>query len=77
MSRAFTDIAFTPTVRQIQKDEGSADLYAKMMAPDAERRDQVGRPKPPSSPPGTGSTRRPSAKTAGLMSNSAAARTGS
>ncbi len=42
MARAFTEIAFTPAVRDIQHRQGSASAYAKFMAPDAERRDRLG-----------------------------------
>jgi predicted pyridoxine 5'-phosphate oxidase superfamily flavin-nucleotide-binding protein len=42
MSRAFTDIAFTPSVRAMQEKEGSAAAYAPFLLDDAERRDEIG-----------------------------------
>ena len=35
MSRAFAEIAFTPAVRSIQEQQGSADSYAKLLRPEA------------------------------------------
>lgn len=42
MARAFAEIAFTPNVRTIQETQGSAASYAKFLAPEAERGDQIG-----------------------------------
>ena len=42
MDKAFAGIAFTPSVRDIQKEMGSADPYAKFLAIDAERADRLG-----------------------------------
>lgn len=41
MARAFAEIAFTPTVRDIQSKQGSADSYAKFLAPEADRGDTL------------------------------------
>ncbi len=37
MARAFAEIAFTPSVRATQEQQGSAAAYAKFLAPEAER----------------------------------------
>ena len=42
MSRAFADIAFTPSVRAIQEQQGSAAGYAKFLEPEADRGDRIG-----------------------------------
>ena len=42
MSRAFADIAFTPSVRAVQEQQGSAAGYAKFLEPEAERGDRIG-----------------------------------
>jgi len=42
MSRAFADIAFTPSVRAIQQQQGSAAGYAKFLEPEADRGDRIG-----------------------------------
>ena len=42
MARAFADIAFTPSVRMIQKQFGSADGYAKFLGPDANSGNRIG-----------------------------------
>ena len=42
MARAFADIAFTPSVRMIQKQFGSADGYAKFLGPDAQSGNRIG-----------------------------------
>lgn len=42
MARAFAEIAFTPEVRAVQARQGSADAYAKFMAPEEDRRDALG-----------------------------------
>jgi len=46
MAKAFAEIAFTPAVRAEQARQGSADAYAKFLAPDhyqgAERGDDIG-----------------------------------
>ncbi len=42
MARSFADIAFTPKVRAIQEDQGSARAYAKFLAPDAAPGDRLG-----------------------------------
>lgn len=42
MSRAFADIAFTPSVRAIQEQQGSAASYAKFLEPEADRGDRIG-----------------------------------
>ncbi len=42
MARAFADIAFTPAVRVVQERHGSARGYAKLLAPEAARADQLG-----------------------------------
>jgi predicted pyridoxine 5'-phosphate oxidase superfamily flavin-nucleotide-binding protein len=36
MPRAFAEIAFTPSVREVQERQGSAASYAKFLAPDVE-----------------------------------------
>ena len=42
MSRAFAEISFTPSVRALQEQNGSAHGYAKFLSPDADRGDRVG-----------------------------------
>ena len=42
MTRAFTEISFTPSVRALQKQSGSAEGYSKFMAPEADRADLIG-----------------------------------
>jgi predicted pyridoxine 5'-phosphate oxidase superfamily flavin-nucleotide-binding protein len=42
MTRAFTEISFTPSVRALQKQSGSAEAYSKFMAPEADRADRIG-----------------------------------
>jgi hypothetical protein len=42
MSRAFAEISFTPSVRALQAQNGSADGYAKFLSPDAARADRIG-----------------------------------
>ncbi|WP_109314053.1 pyridoxamine 5'-phosphate oxidase family protein [Ruegeria sp. AU67] len=42
MTRAFTEISFTPSVLALQKQNGSAEAYSKFMAPEADRSDGVG-----------------------------------
>lgn len=42
MTRAFTEISFTPSVRSLQKQSGSAEGYSKFMAPEADRADRIG-----------------------------------
>jgi len=42
MARAFAEIAFTPAVRARQERQGSAALYDRALAPDAERADRLG-----------------------------------
>ncbi len=42
MARAFAEIAFTPAVRAMQERMGSADSYAKFLAPDSRRGDVLG-----------------------------------
>ncbi len=42
MTRAFTEISFTPSVRALQTQNGSADGYSKFMAPEADRADRIG-----------------------------------
>lgn len=42
MTRAFTEIAFTPAVRKIQHEQGVGDAYKKFMSPEAERKDRLG-----------------------------------
>lgn len=42
MSRAFADIAFTPAVRAMQQQQGSADAYAKFLTPDADPNIRLG-----------------------------------
>ena len=41
MARAFANIAFTPSVLAVQEKEGSADGYAKFLAPEAEGGDTL------------------------------------
>lgn len=41
MARAFAEIAFTPTVQDIQKAQGSAGAYAKFLTPEADRGDTL------------------------------------
>jgi predicted pyridoxine 5'-phosphate oxidase superfamily flavin-nucleotide-binding protein len=43
MTRAFTEISFTPSVLALQIQNGSAEGYAKFMAPGADRADRIGR----------------------------------
>ena len=42
MARAFAEIAFTPAVRAVQQQQGSAKSYAKFLTPEAERGDRLG-----------------------------------
>lgn len=42
MARAFAEIAFTPGVREVQERMGSADGYAKFLAPEAAGGDRLG-----------------------------------
>lgn len=42
MARAFTDLAFTPQVLVLQKQDGSDDLYAPLLGDDVERGDRLG-----------------------------------
>ncbi len=42
MARAFAEIAFTPSVVETQKRQGSADGYAKFLDADAPRGDRIG-----------------------------------
>lgn len=42
MARAFAEIAFTPTVLDIQNLQGSADGYAEFLSPEADRGDRLG-----------------------------------
>ena len=42
MARAFSEIAFTPTVRAAQARQGSAGAYEKFLAPGADRADRLG-----------------------------------
>lgn len=42
MARAFAEISFTPSVLKIQAQQGSADGYATLLEPDAERGDSLG-----------------------------------
>lgn len=42
MARAFTEIAFTPSVLAEQHRQGTEDLYAKFRAPEADRADRIG-----------------------------------
>ncbi len=42
MARAFAEIAFTPAVRCEQERQQSAKSYAKVLAPEADRRDRLG-----------------------------------
>ncbi|WP_350336131.1 pyridoxamine 5'-phosphate oxidase family protein [Coralliovum pocilloporae] len=42
MVRAFTELTFTPTVLDLQKEDGSSGLYAPFMEADADRRDRLG-----------------------------------
>lgn len=42
MSRAFAEISFTPSVRALQAQNGSAEGYAKFLNPDADRADRIG-----------------------------------
>ena len=41
MARSFAEIAFTPRVREIQEDQGSAAAYARFLAPEAEPGDRL------------------------------------
>ncbi len=41
MSRAFAEIAFTPSVRSVQEQHGSAAGYAKLLSPDADGGDAL------------------------------------
>ncbi len=42
MARAFSEIAFTPSVLAMQEAQGSAQGYAKFLEPEAERADRIG-----------------------------------
>ncbi len=42
MARAFAEIGFTPSVRAEQARQGSADAYARFLAPDADGGDRLG-----------------------------------
>jgi uncharacterized protein len=42
MARAFSEIAYTPTVRAMQERQGSAQSYAKFLRPEAPRNDRLG-----------------------------------
>lgn len=42
MTRAFTEISFTPSVLALQTQNGSAEGYSKFMAPEADRADRIG-----------------------------------
>jgi len=41
MARAFAEITFTPAVREVQSQQGSANSYAKFLTPEAERGDTL------------------------------------
>lgn len=42
MARAFAEIAFTPAVRAVQQQQGSAEAYTKFLRPEAESGDRLG-----------------------------------
>ena len=42
MARAYTEMTFTPTVRAVQEQMGSAEAYGKFLAPEAARNDALG-----------------------------------
>jgi predicted pyridoxine 5'-phosphate oxidase superfamily flavin-nucleotide-binding protein len=42
MTRAFTEISFTPSVLALQTQNGSAEGYSKFMATEADRADRIG-----------------------------------
>jgi predicted pyridoxine 5'-phosphate oxidase superfamily flavin-nucleotide-binding protein len=42
MARAFAEIAFTPAVRTAQQRQGSAAMYDRMLAPEADRANLLG-----------------------------------
>lgn len=42
MTRAFTEISFTPSVLALQTQNGSAEGYSKFMAQEADRADRIG-----------------------------------
>jgi predicted pyridoxine 5'-phosphate oxidase superfamily flavin-nucleotide-binding protein len=42
MARAFAEIAFTPAVRAAQQRQGSAAMYDRMLAPEADRANLLG-----------------------------------
>lgn len=42
MSRAFAEISFTPSVLNVQEQQGSADAYSKFLLPEADRGDRIG-----------------------------------
>lgn len=42
MARAFAEIAFTPAVRAAQQDRGSAAMYDRMLAPEADTANLLG-----------------------------------
>ncbi len=42
MARAFADIAFTPTVRALQRENGSADQYDRFLAAETPSGDRLG-----------------------------------
>lgn len=77
MARPFAEIAFTPNVRTIQETQGSAASYAKFLAPEAERGDQIGPREAEFIIQRDGFIRRRYRNPAGLMRNSVAGRAGS
>jgi predicted pyridoxine 5'-phosphate oxidase superfamily flavin-nucleotide-binding protein len=42
MAQAFSELLFTETVRQMQEDQGSARMYARVLSDDAPRKDRLG-----------------------------------
>jgi len=42
MARAFAEIAFTPSVREMQEQQGSAPAYGRLIEHEAERGDRLG-----------------------------------
>lgn len=42
MAKTFAELAFTPTVREMQEKQGSARMYDRVLDPEAERGDRLG-----------------------------------
>ena len=42
MARAYTEMTFTPTVRAVQEQMGTAGAYSKLLGPESDRNDALG-----------------------------------